>query len=268
VLLRSVGLKTLRDLRRGFLLWSAGLVGLVAMLVSVYPSIRKNPALDTLVQSYPGALKGFIGFGGELDYSTPAGYLGMELFSLMVPLLLLIAAVAAGSAAIAGEEERGTLDLLLSLPVSRQRVALEKLGALVAETSGLGVVLWLSLWIGSRAAGMKIGAGHLGAATIGAVLLAIGYGCIALMLGAATGRRGLSIGLAAAAAVAAYLVNSLAPLVSALDGVQRATPFYYYAEGDPLRQGLEVADALVLLAVGVAAGAIAVVAAERRDLGS
>ena len=40
----------------------------------------------------------------------------------MVPLLLLIAAIGAGAGAIAGEEERGTLDLLLSLPVSRRRL--------------------------------------------------------------------------------------------------------------------------------------------------
>ena len=119
-MLHSVFLKTLRDLRRGFVWWSVGLVGMSAMMVSVYPTVRGNAALNKLVQDYPAALKGFFGFGGELDYTSAAGYLGMELFSLMVPLLLLIAAIAAGSGAVAGEEDRGTLDLLLSLPVSRR----------------------------------------------------------------------------------------------------------------------------------------------------
>jgi ABC-2 type transport system permease protein len=111
--LSSVFAKTLRDLRRGFVWWSVGLTGMVALMVSVYPTVRDNPALDKLAKIYPDAFKGLFGFGGELDYSSPAGYLGIELFSFMVPLLLLIAAIGAGSNAIAGEEERGTLDLLL-----------------------------------------------------------------------------------------------------------------------------------------------------------
>jgi ABC-2 type transport system permease protein len=265
-MLHSIAVKTLRDLRTGFVFWSAGLAGLVAMMVSVYPSVRDNPALDKLVESYPEALKGFFGFGGELDYATPAGYLGMELFSFMVPLLLLVATIGAGSAAIAREEERGTLDLLLSLPVSRSRVVLEKLGALVAETAALGVVLWLALWVGAAAVGMAISATLLAAATASAVALAIAYGAIALALGAATGKRGFSIGIAAALAVAAYLVNSLAPLAVTLEHMQKASPFYYYAASNPLQHGLDTPHLLVLVGITVGAAALAVVAFDRRDL--
>ena len=180
--------------------------------------------------------------------------------------MLLIAAVTAGSNAVAGEEERGTLDLLLSLPVSRARVVLEKLGALVVEVAGLGLVLWLALWIGVRAAGMDVAAAHLAGATASAVLLALAYGAIALLLGAATGRRALAAGVAGAAAVAAYLVNSLAPLVGALEGVQRASPFYHYAAGDPLRHALSAGHAGVLLGITVVAGLLAVPALARRDV--
>jgi ABC-2 type transport system permease protein len=262
----SLALKTLRDLRRSFAGWCLGLVGLVAMIVSVYPTVRDNPALDKLVESYPDALQGFFGFGGELDYRSAAGYLGLELFSLMVPLLFLIAAVSAGTAALAGEEERGTLDLLLSLPLSRRRVALEKLAALVLESAALGLVLWLALWAGAAAAGMDIGAGRLAAATAAVVLLAVAFGAIALLAGALTGRRGLATGIAAAAAVAGYVAASLGPLVPAIAGVRRLSPFYYYSASDPLRHGLDPAHVAVLLAIALVAGAAAVVAAERREI--
>ena len=265
-MLNSVFAKTLHDLRRGFVWWSLGLAGMVALMVSVYPTVRDNPALDNLVKNYPDAFKGLFGFGGELDYSSPAGYLGIELFSLMVPLLLLIAAIGAGSNAIAGEEERGTLDLLLSAPISRRRVVLEKFGALAAEAAGLGLVLWLSLVVGARTVGMDIGAGRLGGATLGAVLLAVAFGSIALLVGAAAGRRSRAIGLSAAMAVAAYLVNSLAPLVSSLDTIRKVSPFYYYAAGNPLRNGLDPLHALVLLLLAVVAAAAACVAIERLDL--
>ena len=58
-MLSSVLAKTLRDLRRGFAWWSVGLVGMVALMVSVYPTVRDNPALDKLAKSYPDALTCF-----------------------------------------------------------------------------------------------------------------------------------------------------------------------------------------------------------------
>ncbi|MGZ4410309.1 MAG: ABC transporter permease subunit, partial [Gaiellaceae bacterium] len=115
-MLGSVWGKSLRDVQRAFFWWALGLVGLVALMISVYPSVRGNRSLNQLVNDYPDALKGFVAFGGELDYVSGAGYLGSELFSLMIPLLLLVAAIGAGSRAIAGEEESGTLDLLLANP--------------------------------------------------------------------------------------------------------------------------------------------------------
>ena len=193
-MLRNVALKTLRETRRALLWWSAGIVGMVALMVSVYPSVRDNPSLEQLIDDYPEAMKGFISFGGELDYTSAAGYLGAELYSFMVPLLLIVAAVGAGARAIAGEEERGTLDLLLANPISRRRLVLEKLAALVAEIGVLGLVLWLSLLVGTQALAMEVGAASLAAATAGAALLALGYGSIALLVGAATGRRAVAAG--------------------------------------------------------------------------
>jgi len=265
-MLRSVALKSLRDARVGFAWWSLGLAGLVALLVSVFPTVHDNPSLNKLVDDYPEALTAFLAFGGQVDYTSAAGYLGSELFSFMVPLLLMIAVIGAGAGAIAGEEERGTLELLLANPMSRRRLVLEKAAAVAAEVVALGVVLLLALWVGARAVGMDISFGHLAAATTGAVLLASVYGALAFLLGAATGRRSLAIGVTAAAAVAAYLVNGLAPLVDALDVPRKVSPFYHYTASDPLRHGLEVSHSLVLVLVAAAFTLIAQEAFARRDV--
>ncbi len=265
-MLRSVALKSLRDARRSMIWWSLGLVGLVALMVSVFPTVRDNPSLNKLVEDYPQALQAFIAFGGQVDYTSAAGYLGSELFSFMVPLLLLVAAISAGSAAIAGEEERGTLEVLLANPISRRRLVVEKSLAVAVEVAGLGTVLWLALWVGARAVGMDVSAGRLAAATSSAVLLAIAYGAMAVLLGAATGKRALAVGVTAAAGVAAYLVNGLAPLVHGLDVPRKLSPFYHYAASDPLRHGLAIGHALVLVAVAAAAMGAAPFLFARRDL--
>jgi len=116
------------------------------------------------------------------------------------------------------------------------------------------------------AVGMEIAAAKLAAATVDAVALAVAYGAIALLVGCATGKRGLAIGITAAAAVAAYLVNSLAPLVDLLDPVQKLSPFYHYAAQNPLRAGLDPLHLLVLLAIAAVGAAGSVLAFRRRDL--
>jgi ABC-2 type transport system permease protein len=265
-MLRNPFLKTLRDARRALVWWSLGLIGMAVLMTAVYPTVRDNPALDKLVDQYPDALKAFIGFGGGIDYSTGAGYLGIELFSFMVPLLLLVAAIGAGARAIAGTEERGTLDLLLANPISRQRLVAEKLAALAAELLFLALVLFLALLVGVRAFDLEVSTAHLAAATASAALLAFAFGAISLAAGAASGRTAAAIGVSAAGAVAAYLVNGLADLVGFLEPLQKASPFYHYAAPDPLHHGLSPSHALFLLGIAAVASVLAVVVFERRDV--
>lgn len=267
-MLHNVFSRTLLDVRRALAWWSLGLIGLAAMMIAVYPTVRDNPDLNKLVEDYPEALKAFIAFGGDVDYVSGAGYLGSELFSFMVPLLLLVAAIGAGARAIAGEEENGTLDLLLANPLSRRRLVLDKLEALAVEIVLLAAVLWLSLLVGVEVVGMDVSAAHLAAATTSAALLAVAFGAISLMVGAATGRRGIAIGVAATGAVAAYLVNSLATLVDFLEPIRGASPFYHYVASDPLRHGLALDHTGFLAALTLLAAALATLAFARHDLAS
>jgi ABC-2 type transport system permease protein len=263
---RNVFLKTLLDARRALVWWSLGLIGMSTLMIAVYPTVRDNPDLNKMVSDYPEALKAFIAFGGDLDYVSGAGYLGSELFAFMVPLLLLIAAIGAGARAIAGEEERGTLDLLLANPLSRRRLVLDKLAAVAVEVAALSIVLIAALVVGVAIVGMNVSAAHLAAATVSAALLAFAFGAIALMVGAYSGHRGVAIGLAAAGAVAAYLVNSLAAIVTFLEPARAFSPFYHYVASDPLRQGLALDHVAFLVLVALAAAGLAIVAFERRDL--
>jgi ABC-2 type transport system permease protein len=201
-----------------------------------------------------------------VDYPPAFAYLHSQLFSFMLPLLLLGAAIGAGARATAGEEERGTLDLLLANPVSRRRLVLDKVAALVVEVLTLGFVSWLSLVIGCRIVSLHVSAGHLAAATTAAVLLAVSFGAVALFVGAATGRRGAAVGVAAAGAVGAYLLSSLAELVDFLEPLRHGSPFYHYVTQDALRDGLAIDHSFFLIALAVVATAAAVQAFARRDL--
>lgn len=264
MLLRSVVGKTLRDGRRGLVGWSLGIAVLVLITCSVYPSIRDNADLQRAVEDYPEELKAFI--GGSLDFSTGPGYLQGELFSLMLPLLLLVYGIAAGARALAGEEEAGTLDLLLANPVSRERLALEKLAALAALLALLAAVTFLLVAGSDILFSMDVGAGPIAAATLVTWLLALLHGTLALLVGAATGSRALAIAAAASVAVAGYLLDGLGNLVDVLEPLQPFAPWHWYTAGDTLRNGLDLGWTLLLAAATVVLAAAAPPLFARRDL--
>lgn len=263
----SVFTKTVLDYRRALLWWGLGTTGVVALTVSVWPTVRDNPELNELAESYPEVLQAFVGGTGGLELSTPEGYLSVELFSFMAPLILLIFAIGFGANAIAGEEERKTMGLLLAAPLSRGRVVVHKIGALGALSVLLGLVMWLALIVFGAAVGLGIDAAHLGAATAITVLLAVHFGMFALLVGCASGRRGLSIGLAAGAVALAYLVSALATLVDFLEPYQKFSPYWHYVENEPLRNGLSGDNVAVLAVAVVGMALLALLSFGRRDIG-
>jgi ABC-2 type transport system permease protein len=261
--LRSVYVKTLYDRRHGLLWWSVGIGLLTITVLSVWPSVHDE--YTKLVQNYPEGLLAFFGIdkGG---LGTAAGYLQAELFGLMLPLMLIAYAIAAGSAATAGEREAGTLEFLLAQPVSRRRVLLEKLLGLCTSLLVITVSFAAVLLASTRVFALDVSATHLIAATASAYLLATLFGAIALLIGCITAHRALAAGAASAAAVAAYLLSSLAALVAGLKRVRPLSPFWWYSGHDPLRQGLEPLHMVLLVATTLACIGAAVVFFERRDL--
>jgi ABC-2 type transport system permease protein len=265
-MLRSIFLKTCRDQRKALMWWISGLLFLAFYLAALYPSIARTPGYSAMIQAWPKELIATV-LGESADYSTASGYLNSSLFFMAVPLLFLVYAVVLGSNAVAGEEERKTMDLLLANPVPRWRVILEKFAALVVLTLVLAVSLWLGLVAGAAWVHMDVGLVRMGEATLSAALLGIAFGALALAVGCLRGNRGLSVGVATAIAVIAYFLNSLAPVVASLQPYRKLSLFYYFIGADPLRNGLNLGHAAVLVAVSLTLVIVGIFAFQRRDVG-
>ncbi|MFH1559854.1 MAG: ABC transporter permease subunit [Chloroflexota bacterium] len=264
-MLSNVLLKTLRDQRKAFMWWSIGVGALVIITILFYPSLADYPEFDEMMERMPEAFAKLM-MGEVSELTSSEGYLNSQLFVSFVPLLFLFFAIARGSSAIAGEEDRGTLDLLMSYPLRRSRVLMEKFAAMVVEILALGFVVWLSTAVGAVIVGMDISLVRIAEATLSGVLLGLAFGALALALGCAKSSRGLSVGVTSALAVAAYFVNALAPVVEALEPFRKLSPFYYYIGANPLSNGLDLAHAGVLIVLTAVFFTVALVTFERRDL--
>jgi len=259
----EVARQTLRLQRRALLLWSLGLAAMVGLYGSLWPSIRDQSSVTELMDQMPEVLRSLL---AASDMSTPVGYVQAELLGLTGPLLVILFAVLTGSNAIAGEEDRRSLDLLLANPVSRTRVVLERMAAMTVGIAVLVTAIGLALGAAGVFAGLELPGDRVAAAMLHLGLLGAVFGALAAMVGAATGRLAVSRAVPAVAAVLAYLVNGLAPLVDWLEPFRGLSPFAQYANHVPLVNGVSTSGVLVALGTAAVLGGVAVASFRRRDI--
>lgn len=262
----SVWVKTLRDQRRGLAAWVVALVLLVAMYAGFYPSFHGSSSYTDLVNQMPKALRDLFTAGTGGDLSSGPGYIYMELLSFMAPTLVLLYAIGAGAQAVAGEEERHTLDLLLATPLTRRKLLLEKSLAISTGVGALAAAMGVAVVGFGNATGMGLSTVNVLASMVHLALLAMVFGALALCVGAATGRMALTRGVAGAVAVIAYLVNGFGSTVSWLAPLHKFSPFYQYAGHDPIRHGFSWLAVVVAVTTTLVLLAGAVALFERRDV--
>ena len=260
----EVLVEALRERRRSLLWWVLGLAALIALNVAFYPSVRNDEALSDYAKDLPESVRALFA-GGELDLTSPAGYLNSQIFALLAPLILLIFTIGAGAGAVAGEEERGTLDLLLAHPVRRRDYVVQRFLALAALVAALASVLLATVALGASLVDLEIGFGKLVAASVSVGLLALLFGAIALAVGAVWPGRARAIAVASGLAIAAWIFDGLAQAVDALEPWRPLSPYYHALGRNPLREGAFWVGWAVLAAATAVVVVVAAVGLERRD---
>lgn len=256
--------KALWDQRRTLPAWASGIVLSIVLEAAIWPSVSSMSSLDAYLTEFPDVLKDLFAID---QMSTGTGFLNAELFSLMLPLLFVIFGVLRGGRAIAGEEEAGTLDLLLVTPLSTTRLLLGEALALAVAVVTLGIATIGGTLAGSALFDMGVSAGSAAAGAGACTLLGLVYGVLALTAGAMLGRRGAAIGVATAAALAAYVLYVGGLFVDELSGARVVSPFHQALHAGPLASAFPPSFlAIVLVSVGLVA--LAVPLWSRRDIGS
>ncbi|MGD8626570.1 MAG: ABC transporter permease subunit [Anaerolineae bacterium] len=218
----------LRRLRGQIIGWSIGLALYGLMMVSLYDSIVDIEGFEQLIASYPPEIMAF--FGDMMAITTPKGYLDIYYFSYMT-IIVGIFAVAAAAGLIAGDEERGTLDLILAHPISRTALFW---GRLLAYAVALILVLgvgWLS-WV-IPAGGTTMDLTWLEflrpfLPLLGELLL---FGCLALLLSMILPSARAAGMVSGGLLVANYLLTGLANINDDLQAIVDYTPLHYYQGG-------------------------------------
>lgn len=256
--------KSLRDHARGIIGWTSGIVAIVVIQLSVYPTVRDSSAgWSKVTDSFPEAFKEIFRM---TDYTSEAGYLSTELLSFVVPFIFIGMGCSWGARIATEDEEKGAADIALGLPISRSSYLVTRMMSALTVLLIAGTAFFTSLSVGARMLEMSISLSRFAIASLCLTLLATLMLGIASSLGALSGRRSLALGVSMSVAIAAFIAYSLAPLVDFLDPATTFNPMQWTIGTQPLTQGLDVGYTVAIIVVSAAFFGSSFRFFERRDI--
>lgn len=262
----SVLAQALREQRRALAVWSGAATATAVWMAAVFAALRRSPELTRFLDSVPPALLKVLGVDAAL-VTTSAGFLQAQLYGLLAPLAMIGLAVSLGAGVTARDEQRGTLGLVLALPVPRHVLLLQRAAAMAVVTAAVTAALTAALLACDRVFDLGLSVTGALSANLSLWLLGLLFGALAMALGALTGRPGLAASGAVGLAVAAWLLHAFARLRPSLTWLAAHSPFAWYGDHQPLL-GRTSPGALTTLGLVALCTATAAWWFRRRDLGT
>jgi ABC-2 type transport system permease protein len=247
---------------RSLIGYSLGMAIYTVVVVALYPAFEHSTSLDKLVQSDSTAAALF-GITGKI--SSSGGWLNANIYANFFPLVMLLLTVGYGAASIAGQDEDGTLCLVVALPLGRTRIVVQKMGAMTFQAVVLSLAVAICVFVG-RSFDLSVTLGGVASISTTVLLMGLDFGIVTLAIGAFSERRGTAIGVGAALAAASYLVSSLAPVASWIRPARYASLFYWSVGQNQIATGVSLEDYAVLVLAGLCAAAAAVIAFRGLDV--
>ena len=257
---RGLVSKAVSDKQAVALLAAYGLLVLAVFMGPMFNAL--GASIGDVVASMPDAILAMVGFA---DYSTAAGWYHGEMLSITGPAVFAIVAVGAG-VALAGEERRRTIAVVLSTPVSRFRVASAKLAALCLLTALCGMLLFTGIWIANLISSLGLDVANIAAAATLQAGLGLMFGTAAFAVAGWTGRSTAAAWAGTGVAVIGWAVNAFIGVNDQHEAITRLSPFYWALHNFPLDNGMNWTGLAVLVTTSGVLAAVGLVGYRRRDL--
>ena len=209
----------------------------------------------------------FTNFGGG-DVFSLAGSIALGYVHPIAIILVSVFAIGFTTSAVAGERQRGTLEVLLARPLSRTTVYVTLLVAAVLFVGLVLIAASVGTVLGSTVAGVldELPAERLPLLWLNGMLLWGTFAAIGLAASVSFDRLTPALGITLAIVVVMYFLDILGSLWPDAKGLQPYSLFHYLASRDVLTGTVDLFGLGLLAVVGAAAIAVALVVFPRRDL--
>lgn len=243
----------LRQNKTALIIWSAALSFMLGICIIIYPEMSSQMGDISEMFADMGAFTSAFGMD-QLNFGEFMGYFGVECGNTLGLGGAIFAAIV-GVSALAKEERDRTAEFLLTHPISRRKIIIQKLIAVFAQVIILNVAVICVTCICILAIGVEADAAKLALVFLAYLIMqleivALTFGISAFMSSGALGAGlGLSFGM--------YFLNIVSNLTDELKFLKFITPFSYADGAHIIPNGsIEIkylAVGLALLALGITA---------------
>ena len=264
----SVMRLTMRTRRLATFWFQLGILALALLIMGLWPLFKEN--WDTLSQAMGGSelFGGATVDGASPQQNTFYSYFSSQYTSTLM-LVLAYFGVWFGAGLITRDFGSGTLDVLLSAPISRTRFLLSRIAALLVLTilvvgaSLVGILIGAAIW--AREVDLSSLALLLVHVQMLIFTLAVAGG--GLLLAILILQPGRTYGLAAGIIVIMFVILIVADIASGVEWLEKFSLFGYWNPVDQLGSGDFIwRDALVLGGVALVTAVASLAIFRRRDI--
>ena len=241
--------------------WGLGLCFFPLIYIGIYPSVAGEMAAFADLEIYQAM---------GMSVGTFGDWIG-SIMIVFFPLVAAIFAIGNGTGTLAGEEEDGRLEMLVTLPLPRWQIVTAKALALAISSALIYLIVSLATWLVFLGIESQIETELAGLDMFTVVMaswpLVFALGMIAMFLGAFCSSRRFATMIATAILVVGYFGSNLAASTPLLEPFE---PFflntYLDGTGKAIAEGQATGDLLVLLGVGLVSFILALIFFQIRKL--
>lgn len=250
-----------RTQARSVLIWGLALGAYSAAMAASFTTFSGSAdQLNQMMEAYPeGLLEAF----GITDLGDVGNFLHSQVF-ILAPLALAFFPILAAAGAIAGAEERGTIDVLLGNPIRRPYLIVGSFFATALSLLGILAIVGLLTWGTAALVDVDLSAGSTAAAVLNLWPVCLFFGGIAMLCSARLHRRALAITIPAFVLFAMYLMDTLGRVSEDLEYLRPWSVFYYY--GSAIEDGIDWTNFAGVTGFALLFVALATIAFQRRDI--
>lgn len=256
--------KTIRDKKAFIVGWGLGLLFLGYLMTIFYPAFHQDNGLDQLVSNLPKAFQGLVGSLDNLK-QLPT-YIGSQLFEVRIPIMVSILSIILAVGLSVGEEEKGQLRTIMTMPISRTRIFLGKWLAVVVIAGICTAAVAAGIGAGLVSISETIDVQVLVRLSLVTWLLIVTLTTIVLGLGLGAGKRGITMGVGVLVAAGSFILTTFSSAVDWLQPYETFSLLHYFKAVDVAKGTIELGDVMVFAAVILLFVGYGIIGFRRRDV--
>lgn len=263
----NIALRALKDKKIFLVSFVLGGVGMAWMYAALFPTIGKmSESYSEILKSFPEAFLEAFGIS-ETGFAGFESYMSTEHFSFVWPILIIILIISFAGSSLSREIEKGTMEILLSLPISRLKIFF---GKYLAGLSGLVIFTLfsvLSIIPLAQAYHIEYAAGRYFTMSLLGFLFGMAVFSISMLISAIFSDRSKVSIIMGGSLLGMYVIKIISILNDKLDMLKYLSFFYYYDAPKALaKNSISPETFIVFISVSIITTALAAYWFSRRDV--